>query len=395
MIRGFKYRFYPTPEQVVALARTFGSCRFVYNWALNLRTQAWYERQERINYYRSSAELTKLKQQPETAWLNEVSCIPTQQALRHLQTAFVRFWEKRAGYPSFKKKGGRETAVFTRFGFKWDGTTISLTKIGALRVKWSRRFTAEPSTVIVSRTPSGRYYVIFWVDEPLAVMPQVQDAIGIDLGLLDFAATSNGSKYQSPRPLKRKMAQLKRAQQALARKQKGSKNRAKARGRVAKIHEKIADIRQDFLHKLSTKLVRENQTIVIEDLNVRGMMANHSLAGAIGKAGWSEFTRQIGYKCEWYGRRLVKTDRWFPSSKRCSQCGHIADSMPLNVRQWECLSCGVKHDRDVNAAKNILAAGLAVTACGEGVRPSRPQGRGGNPRRSRNRLVGCAQHVLQ
>ena len=390
MVRCFKYRFYPTPEQAVALARTFGSCRFVYNWALNLRTQAWYEQQDRINYARTSAELTKLKKQPETMWLNEVSSVPTQQALRNLQGAFVNFWEKRAAYPSFKKKGGRESAEFTRSAFQWDGRTLSLAKIGALRIKWSRRFTAEPSTVIVGRAPSGRYYVTLRIDEPLAAMPQADAAIGIDLGLLDFAATSSGSKYQSPRPLKRKAAQLKRAQKALARKQKGSKNRAKARIRVAKIHEKIADIRQDFLHKLSIKLVRENQTIVVEDLSVRGMMANHSLAGAIGDAGWSEFTRQLGYKCEWYGRRLVKIDRWFPSSKRCSKCGHIADAMPLNVRQWVCLSCGATHDRDVNAAKNILAAGLAVSACGDGIRPKRPQGHKGNCLRSRNRSVGCA-----
>jgi putative transposase len=390
VVRGFKYRFYPTPEQAVALSRTFGSVRFVYNWALNLRTQAWYGRRERVNYARTSAELTTLKKQPETAWLNEVSSVPTQQALRNLQTAFTNFWGKRAAYPSFKKKGHRGSAEFTRSAFRWDGRTLSLAKIGALRIKWSRRFTVEPSTVIISRTPSGRYYVTFRLDETLVAMSQTQGAVGIDLGLLDFAATSNGSKYQSPRPLKRKMAQLKRAQKALSRKQKGSKNRAKARVRVAKIHEKIADIRQDFLHKLSTKLVRENQTIVVEDLNVRGMMANHKLAGAISDSGWSEFTRQLTYKCEWYGRRLVRIDRWFPSSKRCSKCGHIADSMPLNVRQWECMACGAKHDRDVNAAINILAAGRAVTACGEGVRPSRPQGWGGNPRRSRNHSVRCA-----
>jgi putative transposase len=323
-------------------------------------------------------------------WLNEASAVAMQQSLRHLQSAFVNFWEKKTGYPSFKKKKGKASAEFTRAAFRWDKGILSIAKVGILRIKWSRRFTGDPSTVMVSKTPSGRYYVTFRVDEPLASVPEATSAIGVDLGLIDFAATSTGSKYQSPRPLRRKMAQLKRAQKALSRKQKGSNNRTKARIRVAKVHEKIADIRQDFLHKLSTKLVRENQTIVIEDLNVRGMMANHKLAGAISDSGWSEFTRQLAYKCEWYGRRLVKIDHWFPSSKRCSKCGHVADSMPLNVRQWECLSCGAKHDRDVNAAINILAAGLAVTACGEGVRPPRSQERGSNPRRSRNRSVECA-----
>ena len=390
MVRGFKFRFYPTPEQGAALSRTFGACRFVYNFALALRTQAWYERKERINYPRTSAELTKLKKQPDTAWLNEISSVPTQQSLRSLQVAFVNFWEKRTGHPSFKKKGGKQSAEYTTSAFRWDGKVLSLAKIGPLKIKWSRRFVGKPSTVTVSKTPSGRYYVSFRVDEPLKTMPTADGSIGVDLGLTDFAVTSNGSKYQSPRPLRRKLAQLKRAQRAFSRKQKGSKNRAKARIRAAKIHQKISDIRQDFLHKLSTKLVRENQTIVIEDLNVRGMMANHCLAGSIGDSGWSEFTRQLAYKCAWYGRELIKIDRWFPSSKRCSQCGHIATSMPLNVRQWICPECGTEHDRDVNAAANISGAGLALKACGDGVRPKRPQGRKGNCLRSRNRSVGCA-----
>ena len=215
-------------------------------------------------------------------------------------------------------------------------------------------------------------------------MASAEGAIGIDLGLTDFAVTSNGSKYQSPRPLRRKMAQLRRAQKALSRKKNGSGNRNKARICVAKINQKISDIRHDFLHKLSTKLVRENQTIVIEDLNVRGMMTNHCLAGAIADSSWPEFTRQLVYKCAWYGRELIKIDRWFPSSKRCSRCGYIAESMSLKVRQWTCPQCGAEHDRDVNAAANISGAGLALKACGGSVRPKRPQGHRGNCRRSRN-----------
>lgn len=390
MVRGFEYRFYPTPEQKISLAKTFGCARYVYNYALNLRSRAWKERQERINYAATSTALTELKRQPEVAWLNEVSSVPVQQSLRHLQTAFVNFWQNGAAYPNFKKRDGRQSAEFTHSGFQWDGKTLKLAKIGKVNVRWSRQFVAQPSTIHVSRTPAGRYYVSFRVDEPLPVLPEASGQVGVDLGLTCFAALSDGAKHQSPRPLRRKMAQLKCAQKALSRKRKGSKNRSKAKLRVAKIHQKISDIRRDDLHKLSTRLVRENQTIAIEDLNVRGMMANHSLAGAIGDSGWSELARMFEYKSAWHGRTFVRIDRWFPSSKTCSACGVVAASLPLSVRFWSCGACGAGHDRDVNAARNILAEGLSVTACGGNVSPIRPKGRVGNCRRSRNRSKVCA-----
>ena len=342
MVRGFEYRFYPTPEQKISLAKTFGCARYVYNYALNLRSRAWKERQERINYAATSTALTELKRQPEVAWLNEVSSVPVQQSLRHLQTAFVNFWQNGAAYPNFKKRDGRQSAEFTHSGFQWDGKTLKLAKIGKVNVRWSRQFVAQPSTIHVSRTPAGRYYVSFRVDEPLPVLPEASGQVGVDLGLTCFAALSDGAKHQSPRPLRRKMAQLKRAQKALSRKRKGSKNRSKAKLRVAKIHQKISDIRRDDLHKLSTRLVRENQTIAIEDLNVRGMMANHSLAGAIGDSGWSELARMLEYKSAWHGRTFVRIDRWFPSSKTCSACGVVAASLPLSVRFWSCGACGCR-----------------------------------------------------
>ena len=260
MIRGFQYRFYPTAEQKTALAKTFGCTRYVYNWALNLRSEAWQERQERINYGATSAALTELKRGPEVAWLNEVSCVPVQQSLR-LQIAFVNFWQNGAAYPNFKRRDGRQSAEFTRSGFQWDGKTLTLAKIGKLKIRWSRSFSAVPSTIHVSRTSSGRYYLSFRVDEPLPVLPEASGQIGIDLGLTAFAAFSDGTKHQAPRPLRRKMAQLKRAQKALSRKRKGSRNRSKAKLRVAKIHQKISDIRRDDLQKLSTRCARTKPSL--------------------------------------------------------------------------------------------------------------------------------------
>lgn len=388
-IRGFQYRFYPTASQKTALAKTFGCCRYVYNWALDLRSKAWQERAESVPYGATSAALTELKRQPEVAWLNEVSCVPVQQSLRHLQTAFVRFWEHGAGYPSFKSKGDRQSAEFTRSAFQWRDGNLTLAKVGKLKIRWSRRFSESPTTVHVSRTPAGRYYVSFRVDEPIALMPEATGEIGIDLGLTAFAAFSDGTKHQAPRPLRRKMADLKRAQKALSRKQKGSKNRDKARIRVAKIHQKISDIRRDDLQKLTTRLVRENQTLVIEDLNVSGMMANHSLAGAIGDSGWGEFVRELEYKCAWYGRVLVRIDRWFPSSKLCSACGFRNEAMPLAVREWQCPECGSAHDRDANAARNILAEGHSAIARGDSVRPAPVKTGKGSHLRSGNRSVAC------
>ena len=385
MVRGFQYRFYPTHEQTQMLARTFGCVRYVYNWALRVRTDAWFKKQQRVGYAKTSAMLTQLKHTPECEWLNEVSSVACQQSLRHLQDAFVNFWEKRAAYPGFKKRRNRQSAEFTKAAFTWDGQTCSISKLGNLKIRWSRRFSGQPTTVHVSRTPSGRYYVSFRVDEPVPAMPKAQGTIGIDLGLKSFIAISTGEIIDSPRPMRRKMAQLKRAQKALSRKQRGSKNRAKARLRLAKVHAHIGDIRKDFLHKLSTRLIRENQTIAVENLNVLGMMANHRLAGAIGDSGWGEFVRQLGYKSEWYGRTFVKIDRFYPSSKRCNDCGFVMKELPLDIRQWICPECGVDHDRDVNAARNILAAGLAVIACGDGVRPPRSKDRIGNRPRNRNR----------
>ena len=378
--RAFKFRFYPTPEQADLLNRTFGCVRKVYNLALQARTEGWYQRQERVNYNATSAMLTAWKKSEELAFLNEVSSVPLQQCLRHLQGAFSAFWEKRARYPRFKsKRKSRASAEFTPSAFRFKNGELTLAKMSApLDIVWSRTLPEgrPPSTVTVSRDSAGRWFVSLLCEDTIEPAPATGNTVGIDAGLTHLVTLSTGEKVANPRHERGDRKRLARAQRELARKEKGSANRAKARLAVARVHARIADRRRDTLHKLSTRLVRENQTIVIEDLAVRNMVKNHSLARAVSDAAWHDLRSMLTYKAEWYGRDLVVIDRWYPSSKVCSACGAIAGKMPLNVRTWTC-PCGATHDRDVNAARNILAAGLAVSACGAGVRPQRGNLRSG------------------
>ncbi|MDP8963701.1 MAG: transposase, partial [Cyanobacteriota bacterium] len=381
--------FYPTEEQEQLLRRTLGCVRLVYNKALHTRTEGWYERQERIDYKQTSALLTDWKKQEDLEFLNVVSSVPLQQGLRNLQKAFVNFWAGRARYPSFKKKRSGGTAEFTRAAFRWKDGKLWLAKCNEpLPIRWSRTIPkgCDPSTVTVRLDASGRWFVSLLVnDHTINLLSQVEKAVGIDAGITSLIATSDGEHIANPKHFKRLRHKLKQAQKALSRKVKGSNNREKARHRVARIHAAIADARTDFLHKLTTRLVRENQTIAIEDLAVKNMMKNHKLAQSIADASWSELVRQLEYKSQWYGRTLVKIDRWFPSSKRCGNCGHVVDKLPLDVREWDCPECGTCHDRDINAAQNILAAGLAVIVCGANVRPDGHESKGQlrNPRKGK------------
>jgi putative transposase len=370
--KAFKYRFYPTPEQESLLRRTMGCARLVYNRALAIRTEAWYGEKKRVGYSDTSAMLTQWKKQEDLQFLNSVSCVPLQQGLRHLQKAFSNFFEGRAKYPTFKKKRNGGSAEFTRSAFKFAQGQVFLAKCSEpLPIVWSRALppNANPSTITVKLSPSGRWTVSLLVDVEIEALPKSPNQMGLDLGVTSLVALSDGEKIVNPACFKAKLAKLRRVQKALSRKQKGSSNRHKARLKVARVHQKIADARKDFLHKLTTRLVRENQTIAVEDLAVKNMVKNRKLALSISNASWGELVRQLEYKCDWYGRTLVKIERWFPSSKRCGNCGHIVEKMPLNIREWECPKCGTKHDRDLNAAKNILAAGLAVSVCGATVRP--------------------------
>ncbi|MEG4282598.1 RNA-guided endonuclease TnpB family protein [Microcoleus sp. A006_D1] len=383
--KAFKYRFYPTPEQESLLRRTMGCTRLVYNRALALRTEAWYSLQKRVGYAETSAMLTEWKKEDTLTFLTEVSSVPLQQGLRHLQTAFTNFFAGRAKYPNFKKKHHGGSAEFTSSAFRWKDGQVYLAKcVEPLAIRWSRLLPQgiQPSTVTVKLSPAGRWSVSLLVDVEIETLPESPNQVGIDLGITSLIALSTGEKIANPKAFKAKRRKLRKAQKALSRKQKGSNNRYKARLKVAKVYAEISDARQDFIHKLTTRLVRENQTIAVEDLAVKNLMKNHKLALAISDGSWGELVRQLEYKCDWYGRTLVKIDRWFPSSKRCGHCGHIVDKLPLNIREWDCPKCGANHDRDINAANNILAAGLAVSVCGANVRPDRNTSEG-QLRRSR------------
>jgi putative transposase len=380
--RAFKYRFYPTDAQAAELSRTFGCVRKVYNMALAARTEAW-ARQERVNYNATSTMLTEWKKTDDLAYLSEVSSVPLQQGLRHLQGAFANFFAKRAKYPRFKsKRKSRASAEYTRSAFTYrDGRLVLAKMTEPLDIVWSRPLPegAEPSTVTVSRDAAGRWYVSMLCEDPrVKPLPKTDTAVGIDVGLDHLLTLSTGEKVTNPRHERRDRARLTKAQRNLAKKAMGSANRHKARQKVARVHARIADRRRDHLHQLTTRLVRENQTLVIEDLTVRNMVKNHSLARAISDAAWHEFRSLVEYKAAWYGRDVVVVDRFFPSSKLCSACGALQKKTPLHVREWTC-GCGVTHDRDVNAAKNLLAVGLTVSACGGGVRPNRSAPGGQSP----------------
>jgi putative transposase len=378
----YRCRDYPDAVQQAMLNRTFGCVRVVWNRILAMRQERYVTERQGTSYGQASAALTVMKQDPQRAWLNEVPWVPLQQALRHQQQAFAAFYAKRARYPRFKSRQGRQAAEYTRSAFTMRDGQLYLAKTpGPLAFVWSWPAVEvaglDPATVCVSREPDGRWYVTLVVDaEPQEPLPVAGRAVGVDLGVHDFAVTSDGDRVANPRHLERRARSLARYQRRLARCQPGSANRARARAKVARAHRKVRDARRDFLHRTTTGLVRDNDLIAIEDLNVSGMARNRRLARVISDCGWGEFRRQLQYKCQRAGRRLVVTGRWYPSSKICSACGFLLAELSLSTRTWRCPSCRAQHDRDLNAAKNILAAGLAAArgnpgdACGADVRHS-------------------------
>ena len=363
--KALKLRFYPTEEQKQILAQTFGCSRFVYNNILKQRMDAWYEDKQSVDYNKASKMLTELKRNPEYNWLQDVSAVVLQQSLRNQQSAFKNFFDKRAKYPKFKKKQSKQSVRYVGHSFKWDGVTLSLAKMEeSLNIRWSYSKPKNISSITISKDSADRYFVSLLVEFVPRRLQVVPKTVGIDLGIKDLIVTSDGFKSGSLKLTKKYEQKLVLARHNLAKKQKGSRRRNKARLRVAKIHAKIADSRRDNIHKLSRKLVNENQVIAFEDLNIVGMISNRKLSKSISDMSWGEFVRQCEYKADWAGKQVVKINRWFPTTKRCSCCGHTLDKISLDVRNWTCPECKTEHDRDINAAINIKAAGLAVLARG-------------------------------
>lgn len=377
MRTAYKVRVYPTPEQAAVLNRTFGCVRLVWNRVLAWRQARYQADGAKTSYAQTDRYLTELKRDPQFAFLSDVSCVPLQQTLRHQYTAFVNFFAGRARHPRFKSRHGKQSVTYTRSAFRWKDGQLHLAKMDSpVEFVWSwpgiDPAMPAPSTVTVSREADGRWYASFAIQtavEPERA-PATCSAAGVDLGVKDFAVLSSGEKIANPRHLERRARNLARYQRRMARKRRGSANRAKAKAKVARAHTKVRHARADFLHKTSARLVADHDLIVIEDLAVKNMVRNHCLARVISDCGWAEFRRQLEYKTAKHGRHLVVIDRWYPSSKTCSACGHLLAGLSLNTRTWQCPSCGTRHDRDTNAAKNILAAGRAVSACGADVRHS-------------------------
>ena len=370
----YNYRAYPGASQRRALARAFGCARVVWNDCLRDRKQAHAAGLP----YVPSAELSRLritqaKRTEERAWLADVSAVVLQQSLRDLDTAYKNFFDslsgkrkgRKAGPPRYKsKKDTRQSIRLNTNAFTLTANgTVYVAKVGDLKVKWSRRLPAAPTSLTVTKDSSGRYFLSFVVDTKPDILPEAETETGIDLGLSAFAVLSDGTKISTPRFLRRAEKKLKRLQRELSRKQKGSKNRAKARIKVARQHARVADRRRDFHHKASTQIIRDNQAVYVENLAVSGL-ARTRLAKSVHDAGWSAFVRMLEYKAAKHGRTFTRVDRAFPSSQVCSGCGFRDGPKPLHVRQWTCGACGTVHDLDHNAARNILVEGRRIVAAG-------------------------------
>ncbi|NES03210.1 MAG: IS200/IS605 family element transposase accessory protein TnpB [Okeania sp. SIO2F4] len=357
----YKYRIYPNHVQITKLNQLFGCCRYVWNQSLAHCNQLYINGIIKPSY----TDLTKqfiTQAKRELLWLKEVASTPLQQSLKDLDQAYKNFFNsckgKRKGLkvkpPKFKSRKSKQTARFVGANYQINQDKIYLPKVGKIKIFWSRPLASKPTSLTIIRDSANRYFASFVIETNPESLPKADNSIGIDLGISTFATLSNGEKILAPKPLKKNLKKLVKFQRRFAKSLPGSKRREKRRMKIARLHAKIQDIRTDFLHKLSTNLVRKYDTIVLEDLNVSGMVRNHKLAKAISDLGWRQFRTLTEAKCEKYGREFRVINKWEPTSQKCSCCGFRGGKKELNVREWTCLNCGAKHDRDVNAAINIL-----------------------------------------